>query len=167
MRDALPDFIDPMRQAADPVPLKGVWPAGRCPRVADAVSRIVGNPAVELRFARRAEDEVDIEGRLRVTLELICQRCLQPMRRTIDEPLGVTAVGRAPPEERREVIEFDERGLIAVGPWIEDEILLRVPMAPKHADRRECDPRMTERGREAGPEREDAENPFSVLKDLK
>ena len=68
-----------------------------------------------------------------------------------------------------EPLEVDEDGGIEMQQLIEDEIIVRIPDIPRHAEAAECDPEMLRRSREfnepAGNHVSDGrENPFAVLK---
>ena len=95
-------------------------------------------------------------------LVLMCQRCLGPMRYEVDiDTLYylVTDESAIPPEEE----DLDDREYLVAEPQmqvaglIEDEVLLSLPLAPKHA---ECKPSV-EVADEGKP------NPFAVLQALK
>lgn len=71
------------------------------------------------------------------TLQLRCQRCLERMTYAlqIDKRLLLVAPGRAWPDEALEDDEFDaiEAGkTMALLPLIEEEVLLALPIAPRH-----------------------------------
>lgn len=171
MRDSLPESIDPQQQASRPEPLSGVWPADRCKRLGSEGRRVLEDVFLEARFTRHKAGRIEIDGRVRAAVELICQRCLRPLPWSVDETVNLTVVDERmsnadPPAP--DVIELDKNGLIATGQWIEDEVLLRIPMVPVHAELQDCDPGMVERTREYDGKKEDADEenkPFSVLKD--
>lgn len=171
MRDSLPESIDPEQQANRPEPLSGVWPAGRCRRLGGEGRRVLADVVLEAAFTRHGTGRIDIDGRLTASVELTCQRCLQPMRWSLEDALHLAVQGDrapAPDDAEREVIELDEQGRIFTGQWLEDEVLLRMPMVPRHAELSECDPQMLRRAQEVDRDElaaDDGDNPFSVLKD--
>ena len=171
MRSLLPDCIDPEQLAASGEGLAGVWPASHCQRLVAAVHRLTGDIVLELTLSQWLPGRFSMQGRIQLELELLCQRCLQPVSLALDEPFELSAASSAATSEANEdVLELDEQGQISLGSWLEDEILLRLPLVAKHPEREDCDAGMLERSTEYVT-REDSEaeteNPFAVLKQLK
>ena len=95
--------------------------------------------------------------RLRVTgkVELTCQRCLEPMHLDISSDRSFLLAARE--EDLPELSEEDDdiESLLASSPLdlmalVEDEILLQIPMAPKHRDGRCARPQWGGEGLGAG-----------------
>jgi len=83
--------------------------------------------------------ELAVEG----AIELVCQRCLKPMRQAIAAQARAVLVAseveaeRLPPE--LEPVRAPDRR-IRVKDLVEEEVLLTLPIVPLHADLRECTP---------------------------
>lgn len=82
-----------------------------------------------------------LRGHLRGALLMSCGRCLEPAKVVIDTPVTVSFVEREPSDddgEREVALEDDadfvvfEGGEIDVGEELREEILLAVPMSPRH-----------------------------------
>jgi uncharacterized protein len=170
MSDRLPDRLFPGKFVRGS--LEGRWGPDRCPRV-EEFAEIRTDIALALDFTTQASGQVLIAGSLKVALGLVCQRCLQPFIWSLDAPLKL-AVCRNDRDypgiaDGYEPLEVDEDGGIEMQRLIEDEIIVRIPDIPIHAEVTECDPEMLQRSREfdepAGNQVSDGrENPFAVLK---
>jgi uncharacterized protein len=122
-----------------------------------AVFTVVRGPLGEIRWQAEVEGETD----------QVCQRCLQRMRwrfrlqpdlalvRPDDHP---TALG-----EDAERLELESDGLLWPAAVVEDEILLALPLAPRHE---ECGAEW-DREFEPGEGDREAENPFAILGQLR
>jgi uncharacterized protein len=95
---------------------------------------------VKLRFEREqglAVAQVAISGA--VTLE--CQRCLRPMDYAVDAAARVALVSSEPdadrvPDELETYLAAD--GQLTCGALAAEELLLALPIAPRHADAAQC-----------------------------
>lgn len=116
-----------------------------------------------------------IEGRITGSVQLVCQRCLKPMRYPFDEAFELVLV--APGEEPLAVPESHE--IVALETtrldvhWlIEEQLLLALPLIPKHADEAECNVLTavdrTDQGSEVSDEAAamSRQRPFQNLRDL-
>ncbi len=173
MRDPLPESIDPRRQLSRGGRLAGIWPAARCLRVLGDVGRLLSDVSVDIRLTD-ALRYIVLDGQFNVSVELCCQRCLEPMRLEIDESMRLLLIPQAAQveaTEHYEQFELDEQGCIDTAQWIEDEILLHIPNVPLHSRKQECDPDILRRAIEYEPDPEQGndkeENPFRVLKNWK
>jgi uncharacterized protein len=77
----------------------------------------------------------------RVALELTCQRCLEPLQIGIEDcvPVAVVesqAVEAFVPAECEPVVL--ENGRLRPADLIEDELIIALPLVPKHATEQEC-----------------------------
>ena len=100
----------------------------------------------------------------------MCQRCLEPMVHgvTAEALFGIVSSAEDAEQlpERYEPLIVAERSLF-VADLVEDELLLSLPLVPKHAEK-DCPAaqRLAQANEEAG-EAEDKVNPFAVLSRLK
>lgn len=139
--------------------LKGVVQVGELSRLQDTV---LEDAPVEfsLSFGRDTEGRAMIRGRVRASLELTCQRCLNRVTFVLDAEvaLGVVASeaeAKALPAEFDPLILGDDP--VQLAELIEDEILLALPVVPMHAHL--CVPAHREH---EGMEK--ADNPFAALR---
>lgn len=132
---------DPFRFAAESRSLTGVVPLAEFSRLADVLQEKSG----EVRFGLTGDVGIDRKPRLRLTvtgaMTLRCQRCLGAMSwpLEIDALFELVRPGQPIPEEELEEDAFDaieatpDMDVLAL---VEDEIVLAVPIAPRHED---CD----------------------------
>ena len=100
------------------------------------------------------------------TVSLQCQRCLQPMERSLERVSRIALIAseeeaaRVPPE-REPVLAPGAR--ISIGGLLTEELLLLLPIVPLHEER-ECasKPAPAERGAAGG----ETHRPFANLADL-
>lgn len=133
-------------------------------RVSEYLASSDGELDCELQGGRSEDGSGHFELHLSVSgeLQLRCQRCLEAMRfpLRLDRRLRLVMPGAEWPEEVVEDEGFDAveaSGEMVVGSLIEDEILLALPISPRHEI---CGtPRQKESKQDASP--------FAVLRKLK
>jgi uncharacterized protein len=125
--------------------LDGEWPLQRMPRLLqDTLPLAADSPAQTVSWSARgagkavAGDEARIELKLRAhtALQLTCQRCLQPMTVALDlQPRLRFVQGEARAEALDEDSDEDVLALtpaLDLLPLIEDELILALPLVPRH-----------------------------------
>ena len=83
-----------------------------------------------------------IKGALQTGIELVCQRCLEPLRLALDVTVSLGLVhGEAEADRLPEEYEplLVPEGVIRVADLVEDELLLALPRIPRHEDARDCE----------------------------
>ncbi|MGK0270885.1 MAG: hypothetical protein ACI88H_001536 [Cocleimonas sp.] len=126
--------------------------------------------AVNLEFTRTDTRLPVIKGHIKAELQMVCNRCLEATDLSIDSTLEVVLVGSDAQAERLQEgfdIWLVEDQTLFLRDFIEDEILLAMPIVISHED---CVP--ARELIEALPgdesiEEQKKENPFAALKDLK
>lgn len=104
---------------------------------------------------------------------LTCQRCLQPVAIDLSDDYNIALLENESQirsvNEEQDYLLLDEiiteqspERLLPFKKLVEDEILLKTPMAPKHVD---CEMTVEQFGEI--PEEEEVENPFAALASLK
>ena len=104
---------------------------------------------------------------------LTCQRCLQPVAIDLTDDYDIALLDNESQvrliNEEQDYLLLDEviteqspERLLPLKKLVEDEILLKTPMAPKHDD---CEMTVEQFGEI--PEEEESENPFAALASLK
>jgi uncharacterized protein len=170
MLDRLPEYIDPLHLADKRGALKGQIPLRSLDRLTKMLVNDTGTIAVDLFFEREGR-LAKIEGHIETVLELECQNCLEVVEWPISCPIKlgvVTSIDQANrlPEDYEPLLI--EEGKVLLGNIIEDEILLILPVFPKHQhtcfapkfDNNSADSLATD-------EQSSPENPFSILAKLK
>ena len=114
---------------------------------------------------------VALEGSLRGTVPLLCQRCLEPVTHTVDSTFALALCKGDPPEDwlgslaeryERWDVEGDEFDLTGC---MDEFLVLELPLAAAHADRRDCGPLAQRIGAPAGDE-PPVHRPFAALSAL-
>jgi uncharacterized protein len=106
---------------------------------------------------------------LQAGVVLECQRCLRPVRRTVESEsrLAFVASEDAPlPADYEPVVGDPSR--VDLAALVEDELLLAVPLIAKHAPGEECGlpAEAAARASEPAPAAQEMRRPFAGLKDL-
>jgi uncharacterized protein len=121
-----------------------------------------------LGLARGMLGEIRLQGAIAGELGQQCQRCLQPMTWRFSLQPDVVLVGpeRLPdaPGEGQDVVELDADGLLRPAAFVEEEILLALPLSPRHDDCGEGERREFVPGESRGGQED---NPFAILKKLR
>jgi uncharacterized protein len=153
-------------------------PLQQLPRLVEVVLAGTQDVAVTLDFTRSIGGRPMIKGHIRGNVVLECQRCMQPVTIPLDVPVEVALTtfesDERPEQEGLEAwLVEDER--LFIQDFVEDEILLALPLAAKHE---QCEPVrkliealpsdvvLTESGQEDSAVIT-KKNPFAVLKDWK
>jgi len=165
MSSGLPATFDPLRLADEGRRLAGSLPIKGFARLAQAGVRPRGAVEIDLQFRRTGQGARMLEAQMATELWLTCQRCLEELRL----PLTLTPTfyfARAESEaesipEESELVVVDQPLVLA--DFVEDELLLALPMIPMHAEA-ECRARGFRDGRDADSARK---NPFAMLANLK
>ncbi len=168
--ERLPVHIDPIRFAETGRVLEGEIPLVGMKRLTDLLLDDGGDVSVKLEFSVDNEGLHVLHGRITSSLELICQRCLDGMVLEIDSDFHLAFVpeGKVEAEvpEHYEPFMLDGE-LIYLQDIIEDELILALPIVPKHSH--QC----IELDADADEQKVDEvltsteENPFAVLSSLK
>ncbi|MFD1216584.1 YceD family protein [Microbulbifer celer] len=168
-KTALPRRIDARKLVQREQQLDGVVPSEALPRLGESVESVSGDVVVELTFSRDLQRNQMASGHLTLDVNMLCQRCLQPVAQHVEGELAWGFVwseeqGKALPKSLDPVIqEGDELDLYQV---LEDEILLNLPMVAFHDG--ECVPQEHFHSEAPGKAAdEQQENPFKVLEQLK
>jgi uncharacterized protein len=128
--------------------------------------------AIDLQVSAALRGEsLELAGELRGQLMLICQRCLQPARFELHEPLAVRLLREEPPGEQE--AEFD---YVIADPtrldlrWLsEEQALLAMPLVPMH-EPADCPqghlPAADDASGEEGIAQSVTQSPFANLRDM-
>jgi len=159
----LPQYVDPLRLAETEESIAGRLAVGAMPRLRETLRDDSGTVEFRLKFRRDEQGLVRIQGEFSTSLRTICQRCLEPLELKLAGVINVTPVGAATglqsvPVEP-EPLMLSEGGIHLPG-FIEDEVLLALPIAPMHGAG-ECAQRPGAR-----PDARQRARPFAVLKGL-
>ncbi|MFZ9904422.1 MAG: YceD family protein [Steroidobacteraceae bacterium] len=138
-------------------------PLASLPRLAPDLAMVEGTVHARIEFARERKQPVaDIEVRARLPLR--CQRCMQPMWLDVDQQSRVWLVSDPTKVDRDEMgLEpiLAPEGHIALRDLVEEELLLAVPLVPRHEDASDCTT-----GTSESEEEEVVQRPFAGLGEL-
>ena len=165
----LPLAIDPVRAAQKRLSYSGIMTPGQLPRLNDAAP-LVGVAQVELNCGVDAQKLAVLQGRVQARLSLVCQRCGAPFEQAFDVAFCYAPVAEGDDEtqipDAYEPVLLDEHGELNLHQLLEDELLLALPLIPRH-EVADCllDPQALTFGKI--PEDAKPRNPFEVLSQLK
>jgi uncharacterized protein len=156
--------IDGFEFASAGATQQGVWPLRDFPRLRDVLAADAGEVAYEISGVRDERDRPALRLKVRGTLRLRCQRCLEPMPFEVqtDETLVLAATLaeiHAEPADAHAPDRVVAGREMALRELIEDELILAVPYAPRHED---CTPAVTGDGEEAA----EKVSPFAGLRGM-
>ena len=148
------------------------------PRVAEGASTVEAGDGFHWKLETYFEDspgsephqilELGLKGRL----HLVCQRCLQDCAVDLDEKRRFVLLATEAEADDYPMEDEEQEPLVASQHFnlletIEDEVLLSLPLIPKHPEGF-CEPHASFFGLEDGGEVVDErENPFNILKNMK
>jgi uncharacterized protein len=147
-------------------------PLAELPRVSHELIGKDGEASGRVRFSRHVGQAVaDLE--VHAAPEVICQRCMQPMRWPVDVKSRIALVSdydaadRVPDGMEVFLVEADS---VSVRDLVDEEVMLALPHVPRHEEGSECAGRSVELpGQEADAEDAAAaqvQKPFAQLGEL-
>ena len=116
--------------------LHGKVSLAELPHVAESALKDDGWVSFSLTFDLDHEGRMTVQGTLNATLPVECQRCCQPMELVLGASPRLVVVS----EEEAEHLDEENEPLVLsgeplhLGQLIEEEILLQIPLIPRHAD---------------------------------
>ena len=141
-----PAVIDSLDFARAGEALSGSLPVAGLARLDDLLHDADGTLKYELRGSRDARNRPQLELHVTGRLHLQCQRCLGLLDYPVDLantllvlPRGTPADDELDDPEGPDAIEADPE--LDVAALVEDEVLLSLPLSPRHADEA-CDARI-------------------------
>ena len=160
-----PQLINPLRLAKNKEQIKGSLSLKTLTRLEGILLDNRGQVQYSLSFSFDESGICLITSNIGTELLLSCQRCLEPVNIVIRKlsTLGLykNLEEFSKLENNYEPLQLNEE-LISLELLVEDEILLAVPLAPRHSNRDCIKVRIAEK-----ISVKNRENPFSVLKKLK
>lgn len=163
----IPEHIDPFRYAEQSLALDGTVRIADMQRLSTNVLNNDDLVNVSLQFGVDEQGITFLRGHLETKLTLQCQRCMEPYIYEImsDFALGIVTTldeANALPEHYEPALA--QEGSLALRELIEDEIILNLPIIPRH-EPEDCKVKLPLQ--DSGWDRGKGENPFHVLKSLK
>lgn len=165
MLNRLPEFIDPISLAEKHGALKGQLEISSLPRLSDLLYNNEGLVTIDLFFNREGRLSV-VAGTIQADLQLKCQNCLDAVAWTVNHTVNLAVVNSIDAVNRLSE-NYDplllEQDIIQLRDLVEDEILLSLPIYPKH--QHSCF--IANNKSNLQEEAPASDNPFSILATLK
>ena len=136
----LPALIDHRKMVNQATTLSGHVPLDELSRLGEMLEKTSGNVQVSLTFHRGNGRQTCIDGEVSTTVSQICQHCMVEFEKLIacEIHLEIVPVERPEDPERSEAQENDRDlvvfadKLIPLPELIEDDLILAMPMVPRH-----------------------------------
>ncbi len=163
----LPKQGDPRKFAQQGVTLEGFIPLTELPRLAEVSSGVAGNVQVQLVFSLNEEHKRVVAGHACAELNLVCQRCLEPVSLPVESTISLAIVWDE--DAAKALPDYLDPWIVGEGAadffeMIEEELLLSLPAVAYHQE--PCiDSRLLSSGTPVEVKKE--RNPFQVLEQLK
>ena len=123
------------------VTLDGELDIGKLARLTTLLHSGVGSVRATLRFRQRRDGWLGVELDYRGSIQLVCQRCLEPFSYELAENVNVVVADSvsAPSAtpEGYEPFELEE-GRLQPAQLVEDELIVAIPLVPRHARVEDC-----------------------------
>lgn len=145
----------------------GLIAAKQLSRLADSVVEINENAQVSFKIFDGYGELPEIKGQFELTVTLTCQRCLSDFKMDIKNDFHFYISKREVCDDEfdLEVIACEEGDLLNVVALVEDEIILNLPIIPKHET--DCNEYLLKASEIPEEVKEIKKNPFDCLKGLK
>jgi uncharacterized protein len=165
----LPITIDPYKSAQRRLVCEGYFEVSGMTRLLAAVDSCSEHINVNVNFAVDELGLVVMSGKGSLAATLTCQRCTEALESTLEIDFSFSPVKNAEAAEELpsyyDAIELDENGEVNLRELVEDELILAIPLIPRH-ELKQCQaPADSVWGKL--PEEQEKPNPFDVLKKLK
>ncbi|NQZ79782.1 MAG: 23S rRNA accumulation protein YceD [Colwellia sp.] len=165
----LPITIDPKRSAQRKLVCEGRFELSGMNRLLAVCENTSEQVKVNVNFNMDERGLIVISGTSSVLVTLICQRCTDAFEQLLEVSFTFSPVKDADEEAELpsyyDAIELDENGEINLRELVEDELLLEIPLIPRHSIE-DCKAPADSVWGEL-PEELEKPNPFDVLKQLK
>ncbi len=165
----LPITIEPNRSAQRRLECEGYFDVSGMNRLLAASESCSEQVHVSVKFDVDELGLIVLSGKGSATVSLTCQRCTELFSTELDIEFCYTPVKNSDADEELpsyyDAIELDENGEINLLELVEDELILSIPLIPRH-ELKDCQSPSDSVWGEL-PEELDKPNPFDVLKKLK
>ncbi|MEH6909616.1 MAG: YceD family protein [Oceanicoccus sp.] len=172
----LPSQIDVRKLVVKCAEISAQMPVSSLPRIADMLANDIGVIAVNLRFFKDEGHFRRIDGELKGSVEMTCQRCLEPLTVAVDTRFSLGIMWSEEDAERLpkslEPLIVGEEELVNLADVVAEELILSLPFVNYHAPS-DCKQQVGYSSGDSDPSVEAAEkaatreNPFKVLENLK
>ncbi|MEX0941781.1 MAG: YceD family protein [Pseudomonadales bacterium] len=145
----LPEQVNHRKLAADKVRLDGSIPVAAFERLSGLLEHTRGDIEARLQFRKGTKQKSLVVGAASGTVALICQRCLSPVEVRVQANIKTLLVDGL--EELLSLAQSDDGMVCAedevvLVDLLEDELILSLPMAPRHEPGPECEASVASQG---------------------
>jgi DUF177 domain-containing protein len=165
----LPITIDPYKSAQRNLVCDGYFELSEFDRLSATAEKCSGQMNVKIQFGVDEQGLNTISGTGSTMVELTCQRCNELFEQTLSVSFNLSPIKKAEQADELpsyyDAIELDENGEVNLRELVESELLLAIPLIPRH-ELDDCQASADSTWGEL-PEELDKPNPFDVLKQLK
>lgn len=165
----LPITIDPYKSAQRHLECIGYFELSGLERLHAVSEKICEQVNVQFNFGIDEEKLVYISGSATTKVSLACQRCNEPFEMDLEVSFTFSPVkdeeGAEHLPSHYDVVVLDENGEVNLRELVEDELILNIPLIPKH-DLKNCSATADSSWGKI-PDTLEKPNPFDVLKNLK
>jgi uncharacterized protein len=169
LTEPLPTTLDVRKAAVRGITISGCLAVSRLQRLRSILASDEAQIEARIAFSRDEENRAVLALSLAATVEVTCQRCLQPMSIEFD---GESQLGVVSDDEQAQQLPAHLEPLVTGGEtcdlWsvVEDELILGLPFVSYH-DTRECKQLLEDYSQPASGQDPVEESPFSILEQLK
>ncbi|MBU6422256.1 MAG: DUF177 domain-containing protein [Gammaproteobacteria bacterium] len=160
--------MDLTKAGNTPLMVAGNLSLSRMPRLCAALADSGGQVSVDLQLFKEGGLAV-VSGRVQASLGLTCQRCFRPMRYPVDATMRLAWSGspQSTPQVPGSYEQLDSNdGRVKLAELVEDELLLALPLAARHAKADDCSAQPARRMKTKGVAAPGT-RPFEILKTLR
>jgi uncharacterized protein len=172
MNTELPLRIDPVLFAQQEREIQGEIRIAELPEIAGVTSKPDNLLTIVMSFSKSSLQYPLVKGTIEGEVVQSCQRCLGDtiikINETFELLLVTSETSDTAEQEGHEVFEYNEVTIDMLN-FIEEEVMLALPIVAKHESVDECLPIAQKwiKNKEHVPADQKKENPFAKLKDLK
>ncbi len=131
----LPNLVDHRKLANQQGIIEGSFPVQRFERLVEMLVDHAGEVILRLEFNRGEDGRTVVSGHVESEVRLECQTCLQPVTQKLSSDLSVIVVKDEAELEQLDELQdgvVNDDKLIPIAALVEDELILTVPMIPRH-----------------------------------
>ncbi|MCH8491955.1 MAG: 23S rRNA accumulation protein YceD [Idiomarina sp.] len=166
----IPLSVDPVRNSGKRLSFDGYIPSKHLPRLNEVLASPCSDVEATLSFATDEQKIHYFRGHAKAKVELICQRCGEPMAHELAVEFQYAPITKRQTvedlPEHYEAAELNELGEVLLHPLVEDELLLALPIVAKHTEQ-DCAIKSDTMSYGDIPAEAEKRNPFAVLQKLK
>jgi uncharacterized protein len=148
--------------------LDGVIPLKGMPRLAELVHELNGDASVQLEFGVDEFGRKTMAGRISAEVQMRCERCLGEVVVALESDVNVGLVrteneAKELPEDLEPLVLVKDEP-VSLSELVEDELILSLPIAPRHDSKVGC---INLDEYKVEEPQEEKKNPFAALAALK